>query len=547
MAFAHRGAGMSRVQRFALAWLSMAALAAGVITWAGEAALDAFAVPSPPVNLTAVVTGQTVALSWLGGPGTPVGTTYWVEAGSVAGARDIGAWPMAATGLLAPGVPDGRYFVRVRAATIEGISGPSNEVDVRVGCGALVAPPNLTGSVSGAVVAIAWTPVPGASAYRLEAGSAPGLADIAVVPTAATALAAPVPHGAYYVRVRAVGACGVGDASNEVVLRVGVTPPSTPPIFGVVDPIVLGACSAATHDTWVVDGGDGFRYRSWHPQADPSGCVYAHEHGDDPALSANAAISASPVRFGYIGRRMDHEEAHEGFKVFVANPGDVNDEGRVNRVYSRSVFHMGTGGPKRFSMPHHSADIRVVHPEFGLAAFTQLMMDTGGTGAVCDPRSPAPVKDVIQLQSPCKLGSAYEIWSTTQSVMYQGRAVYTAFATPAVFDPITVLNPANPTELVYVWDPRVSAIKLFTDDWSGFRGCDRESYAQPGYWRNAGGPTTFYTDAMGRQVAPGDPHALVQQIAAVDSIGAPATQDGLVQFKMRKSYCQQRAKLGLKN
>jgi hypothetical protein len=347
--------------------------------------------------------------------------------------------------------------------------------------------------------------------------------------------------------VRALSACGAGDPSNEVVLRAGAPTPGATPIFGMVDPIVLGTCSAATHDTWVVDGGDGFRYRTWHPQVDPSGCVYAHEHGDAPALSASTAISAQPVRFGYIGRRIDHEEAHEGFKVFIANPGDVNDEGRVNRVFSRSVFHMGTGGPKRFSMPHHSADIRVVHPEFGLAAFTQLMMDTGGTGAVCDPRSPAPVKDVIQLQSPCRLGSAYEIWSTTQSVMYQGRAVYTAFATPAVFDPITVLNPANPAELVYAWDARVAPIKLFADDWSHFRGCDRESYAQPGYWRNAGGPTTFYTDALGQQVPSTDPGALVQQVAAVDSIGAPATNDGLVQFKMRKSYCQQRARLGLKN
>ena len=82
------------------------------------------------------------------------------------------------------------------------------------------------------------------------------------------------------------------------------------------------------------------------------------------------------------------------------------------------------------------------------------------------------------------LAAPYEIWSTTQSVRFQGRVVYTAFATPAVFDPITVLNPANPTELVYAWDARVAAIKQFTDDWSGIRGCDRESYAQPGYWYN---------------------------------------------------------------
>lgn len=539
---------MTRATRFAAVWLAGAALAAGLITWAGEAVLGAFAVPAPPTNLAAAVSGHTVTLTWQAGAGS-AGATFWLEAGSAPGASNLGAWPTAVPQLVATGVPDGRYFARVRAVGVDGVSGYSNEVDVRVGCGAaLVAPAGLTGSVNGTAVALAWSPVPFATGYLVEAGSAPGLPNLATVPTASTSLAANVPAGTYYVRVRALSACGAGDASNEVVLRVGVTPPPpTTPIYGVVDAAVLGTCSAATHDTWTVDGGDGFRYRTWHPQVDPSGCVYAHEHGDDPARSTNATISASPVRFGYIGRRMNHEEAHEGFKVFIANPGDVNDEGRVNRVYSRSVFHMGTGGAKRFTMPHHSAEIRLIHPEFGLAAFTQLMMDTGGTGAVCDPRSAAPVKDVIQLQSPCRLGSAYEIWSTTQSVRYQGRTVYTAFATPAVFDPITVLNPANPQETVYAWDPRLASIKLFSDDWSYFRGCDRESYAQPGYWRNAGGPTTFYTDAMGNEVPASDPNALVQQIAATDSIGAPATNDGLVQFKMRRSYCQQRAQLGLKN
>lgn len=538
----------SRVTRLALAWLAGAALTALLVASASGPVLGAAAAPAAPTNLSATVSGSTVTLTWQPGAGS-VGATYSLEAGSAPGSSNLGAWPTVAPRLVATGVPDGRYFVRVRATSVNGVSGYSNEVDVRVGCGAaLVAPQSLVGSVSGLAVALSWTPVLGATGYLVEAGSAPGLANLAALPLVATSLAGTVPAGTYYVRVRALSACGVGDASNEVVLRVGATPPPTTlPIWGVADASVLGTCSATTHDAWTVDGGDGFRYRTWHPQVDPSGCVYAHEHGDDPARSAHAAISASPVRFGYIGRRMHHEEAHEGFKVFIANPGDVNDESRVNRVYSRSVFHMGTGGPKRFSMPHHSAEIRLIHPEFGLAAFTQLMMDTGGTGAVCDPRSPAPVKDVIQLQSPCLLGSAYEIWSTTQSVRYQGRTVYTAFATPAVFDPITVLNPANPTEVVYAWDARVAAVKRFTDDWSHFRGCDRESYAQPGYWRNAGGPTTFYTDATGNEVPASDPNALVQQIAAVDSVGAPATNDGLVQFKMRRSYCQQRASLGLKN
>ena len=110
-------------------------------------------------------------------------------------------------------------------------------------------------------------------------------------------------------------------------------------------------------------------YRTWHPQTDPSGCVFAHEHGDNPASIENAEIAAVPPKFGYIGRRHPmpdepngHDEPHEGFKVFVANRGDVSDESRVNRVYSRSVFHMGSGGPKRFTMQMHSAEIRARPP-----------------------------------------------------------------------------------------------------------------------------------------------------------------------------------------
>ena len=126
--------------------------------------------------------------------------------------------------------------------------------------------------------------------------------------------------------------------------------------------------------------------------------------------------------------------------------------------------------------------------------------------------------------------------------------MYHPFANPAVFDPITVLNPANPGELVYAWDPRLTAIKQFpTDDWSVGRGCDRESYAQPGYWYNQGGPTSYYTDAMGNAVAASNPLALLQVISAHNSIGAPATTDGQGAFKIRRSYCQQRFQLGLKN
>lgn len=44
---------MTRTQRSALTWLTGAVLAAVVITWAGDAALSALAVPAPAPQQTA--------------------------------------------------------------------------------------------------------------------------------------------------------------------------------------------------------------------------------------------------------------------------------------------------------------------------------------------------------------------------------------------------------------------------------------------------------------------------------------------------------------
>ena len=96
----------------------------------------------------------------------------------------------------------------------------------------------------------------------------------------------------------------------------------------------------------------------------------------------------------------------------------------------------------------------------------------------------------------------------------------------------------------------MATIKNFPDDdWSGNRGCDRESYAQPGYWYNGRRRRpTYYTDAMGQPLAAGDPHG-----AAAGDLGLRndrrAGHDRRPQRSSRcaQGYCQQRSRLGLKN
>lgn len=357
-----------------------------------------------------------------------------------------------------------------------------------------------------------------------------------------------------------------GSATATVLVTVGPPPPPPPPtgdLFGAVDPSILGTCSAAAHDAHAVVGTDGVRYRTWHPQTDPTGCIYAHEHGDNPAHATQPDIVASletdPLAFGFIGRlHGDHDEPHEGFKVFLAKRGQVNDEDRTNLTDSLSVFHMGTGGPRRAVTQFHSNDLRVYNPDVGFI-HTRLMMDTGDKfDNVCDPRGSEPTKDGFSIPNRCKVNSGYEIWATVQCIIRTGgQLAYCPRAVPAVFDPITVFNRANPTEVVYAWDDRFKPYRNFPgDDWTGNRGCIRENYAQVGYSQNQGGPRVIYTNAMGQEVAQTDPGAIKQIVPTVtivdhrSSTARPGEAAGNQAFKLKVDYCgtpTEKARLGLRN
>jgi hypothetical protein len=83
--------------------------------------------------------------------------------------------------------------------------------------------------VSGDTVTLMWETSDANSPayYVIEAGSAPGLADLArfSTGTALQSVSVPdVPPGVYHVRVRAATGAGAGPASNEVVVQVTPRP-----------------------------------------------------------------------------------------------------------------------------------------------------------------------------------------------------------------------------------------------------------------------------------------------------------------------------------
>ncbi|MCC7125141.1 MAG: fibronectin type III domain-containing protein [Acidobacteria bacterium] len=181
--------------------------------------------PHAPAGFTAALQNQVAVLSWVA-PASDVEDTptgYVIEVGSAPGLSNLVVLRVGEVSSFQAPVDAGRYFVRLRAVNEAGISEPSEERVLQVGAGP-DAPLALASSGDGNVIALTWQPptsgvVP--AAYVIEAGSAPGLANLAVLRAGdATSFTTTAPAGVYYVRVRGVGADGVaGEASNEIVVR----------------------------------------------------------------------------------------------------------------------------------------------------------------------------------------------------------------------------------------------------------------------------------------------------------------------------------------
>jgi hypothetical protein len=190
------------------------------------------AAPGPPRNPAAVVSGHTITLTWQAPStgGVPLG--YLVEASLSPGGAAIAAFLVINPTIVLSTVPNGVYYLRVRAGNAEGISAPSTEVAVSVPADiSCPSPPNAPRSLSATVIAdlvtLTWLAPAGgcaATAYVVHAGSAAGLSDLAIFNVgASTSLVVSAPLGTYFVRVVAQNAFGQSVASNEIVVTVSST------------------------------------------------------------------------------------------------------------------------------------------------------------------------------------------------------------------------------------------------------------------------------------------------------------------------------------
>jgi len=182
--------------------------------------------PHAPTSITSTAVLSSVTLQW-----TPAATggavqTYKLEAASSPGGPNFLNPPFTTTSssLQVSGVPEGRYFVRVRASNPWGDSGVSPETQVVVGpCTVPSAPSGLTGTVNGRTVSFTWTaPTQGLiQSYQLSAGFSSGQSDVAILPgLTSTSFSTDAPDGTYFVRVAAVNVCGIGPATPDTRVQV---------------------------------------------------------------------------------------------------------------------------------------------------------------------------------------------------------------------------------------------------------------------------------------------------------------------------------------
>lgn len=309
-------------------------------------------------------------------------------------------------------------------------------------------------------------------------------------------------------------------------------------------PAVGQTCPDWVHDRYTVVGPDGNTYATWHPPVDPEiGCTFGHEHGADPRTSkANSDLPA----FGYAAAQMGMSEPHVGFKVFVLNAGDVVESNVDNKSADqnvRIVFHMGTSGPKRFTEPMHSMQLDVVDQNDSRFAHVHGMADTGSVdqaGSTCDtPRRGG--KDF----STVTCNDAYEIWNGVRfqiidpSDPYQGidQTRFGAQPSVAVFDPVTSRDPLDSSRLLFTQALRGDLLSRPDIDpqspQATYKGCEREMYAGPLFWHNAGQRTVYFTDALGRVSPDGQQDALhtIQQVVSADT-GSSSTI-----WKKRQDFC----------
>ena len=245
---------------------------------------------------------------------------------------------------------------------------------------------------------------------------------------------------------------------------------------------------------------DGRRYATWHPPRDPRyGCAFGHEHGSNPRAFFAFRRAGMPA-FGAIGAAAAQDEAHAGFKVFVAN----DDRKGLGWMM---VLHQGTGGPRRGAVRFHSLEAWLVRRDGALIAHAGRMADFGRAVANC-PRARRYASMRLLPHPACRSG--YEEWTTALDV---GGALR---ASPGfgVDNAITQLDPSRPAAIIF--NKGLVCGPFAPGGWRSRCKGDRRTVFHPRWRVGNRGPSEFRTDAFGRRSAAGPLRQFVSSRIRVD-------------------------------
>ena len=150
-------------------------------TTASFPALDNFSfsanplAPGQPLNLTATTVGTTVTIGWDAPTAGGAPTSYLMEAALAPGGPPVGSLGTNTTTLQVPDVPNGTYYVRVRAMNGVGQSTPTADVAVTVGPAGMLTLLPLTPVTIGQTLTLTWQVTVPAANYTISVLSGPGI------------------------------------------------------------------------------------------------------------------------------------------------------------------------------------------------------------------------------------------------------------------------------------------------------------------------------------------------------------------------------------
>ncbi len=247
-------------------------------------------------------------------------------------------------------------------------------------------------------------------------------------------------------------------------------------------------CAEWVHDRHTVERG-GRSWPTWHPPRDRRyGCAFGHEHGSNPRAFRHFRRAAMPA-FGPIGTYAGSDEAHAGFKVFVAN------EDRQGLAWM-VVLHQGSGSPRRGSVRFHSLETWLFRNGHGgrLAAHTRTMADFGEAIPNCPGARRA--RSMRLLPSPhCE--NVYEEWATTLDV----GGVFRASPAFGIDNAITQFDPADPERVVF--NKSIACGPHDPAGWDSYCKGDKRALLHPRWVARNPGRSRFRTDAHGRRATSG--------------------------------------------